>query len=68
MGRGGGKGMLSASLGTAGLGIGKRFSGSVIAAAEGAGGNDSKFDSRGELCASETCVEPEKKLGSNSAL
>ena len=35
VGRGGGKGMLSASLGTAGLGIGRTFSGSMIAA-EGA--------------------------------
>ena len=67
VGRGGGKGMFSASLGTAGLGIGRKFSGSAIAA-EGAGGIDSKFDLRGELCASETSVEPEKKPGSNSAL
>ena len=67
VGRGGGKGMFSASLGTAGLGIGRKFSGSVIAA-EGAAGIDSKFDLRGELCASETSVEPEKKLGLNSAL
>jgi len=67
VGRGGGKGMFSASLGTAGLGIGRKFSGSAIAA-EGAGGIDSKFDLTGELCASETGVEPEKKPGSNSAL
>src|SRR5438874_13207999 len=60
VGRGGGKGMFSASLGTTGLGVVRKFSGSVIAA-EGTGGIDSKFDLRGELCASETSVEPEKK-------
>jgi hypothetical protein len=62
-GRGIGKGALSASWGTARLGIGRTFSGSAIA---GTGRIDSNVDLSGKLCASETGVDPEENLGSNS--
>jgi hypothetical protein len=65
-GRGIGKGALLPSWRTASIGIGRTFSGSAIAA-EGAGGIDPRFDSSGKLCASETGVELEENLGSNSA-
>src|ERR1700730_11340645 len=57
-GRGTGKGALSASWGTARLGIGRRCSGSAVAAA-GACRIDSKVDLSGKLCASETGAKPE---------